>query len=654
LEVETHTLHPRSIAQKRTFKLRNTYFHLVFFLCVGILMSVHFFANIYPGDIAADWASALKAPVVFSFTVIEMVFLAWLLSLFPARGWLWGVLGYLLIAVFMVVETGQFLSLYYSGNMLNPLAFAHAELFALVLNSLSVGTVVVGVPGVMIVHYLLLRRFAVQHPDWRSRVGGFITMFLVLTVLIVANNNLQLAKEIRWDYQAGKVSPLLGLISAVRSMDRDISDEIKVELTEREMRFAQQLGMQIKPDSSLPMVKNRVYTQPFPIPQNRIVEQPNLIVIFAESLSSVLLDPYGSGYGDLTPNLSRFSGEAMVVEGYYGHVAPTVVGLRGQLCSSFPYLTHKDWMRLKFAPPKKPNRCLPKMFAEAGYESIYFGGAHPGKSFLGYQMDEVGFGSVLMFDDLLDRYLPGESTDRGRKGNSDRQMFEALSAFINEREGDSRPFFLGLSTVETHFGINGLDTDIRYGDGTQPVLNMFHSFDRAFGRFWDEFKRSQLAENTILVVTADHAHGPGGDFWPVVRDTNYKRSFFERIPFMIYDPTRTLPARLRLYGSSLSFAPTVWQMVGGENGSNHFLGKSLFDGGDQSAFGIIFGNEVGLIDAGRELRGRRSLQQCPNDQPNQDQLCQLYRVLRYLQQAERNGMLWPDSSTNHTVNQSPN
>src|SRR3546814_4486104 len=53
-------------------------------------------------------------------------------------------------------------------------------------------------------------------------------------------------------------------------------------------------------------------------------------------MSARTLEPYGSTYPGLTPNLQALAGDTMVVDNYYNHTAATYRGLQGQMTSGFP------------------------------------------------------------------------------------------------------------------------------------------------------------------------------------------------------------------------------------------------------------------------------------------------------------------------------
>src|SRR3546814_14333238 len=89
-------------------------------------------------------------------------------------------------------------------------------------------------------------------------------------------------------------------------------------------------------DAPYPYLKDWVNRQPLPFAGKPPVAQPNVIVLFIEGMSARTLEPYGSTYPGLTPNLQALAGDTMVVDNYYNHTAATYRGLQGPMTSGFP------------------------------------------------------------------------------------------------------------------------------------------------------------------------------------------------------------------------------------------------------------------------------------------------------------------------------
>ena len=130
---------------------------------------------------------------------------------------------------------------------------------------------------------------------------------------------------------------------------------------------------------------------------------------------------------------------------------------------------------------------------------------------------------------------------------------------------------LATYTLQTH---NGWDTTSKYGNGKNAVLNKFHNFDEAFGAFYDKFEHSTLKDNTILILTTDHASYASPEYASTFNDQ--RTAFASTVPLMIKYPN-SKPQEIDAKGrNSLLLTPTILDMLNLENQKNYFLGSSLF------------------------------------------------------------------------------
>lgn len=137
---------------------------------------------------------------------------------------------------------------------------------------------------------------------------------------------------------------------------------------------------------------------------------------------------------------------------------------------------------------------------------------------------------------------------------------------------------IGMYTFETHSGVDTDAQELSYGDGNSMTLNTLHNVDAAFGEFWQWFMDSPYKDNTIVIVTADHAHYNDQALLSLVGDApDYRSCFINRIPLLIYDPVHELPARYDADDrTSLDLTPTVLHLLDVHDVRNSFLGTSIF------------------------------------------------------------------------------
>ena len=105
-------------------------------------------------------------------------------------------------------------------------------------------------------------------------------------------------------------------------------------------------------------------------------------------------------------------------------------------------------------------------------------------------------------------------------------------------------------------------------------LNCIQDVDRNVGKILDELDALGLAENTIVIYTADHgehagAHGLSGKGATAYREQN-------NVPLIVRHPAYTGGSRCKAVTSHLDIAPTILSFAGGSNqGNTELPGKSL-------------------------------------------------------------------------------
>jgi lipoteichoic acid synthase len=160
-------------------------------------------------------------------------------------------------------------------------------------------------------------------------------------------------------------------------------------------------------------------------------------------------------------------------------------------------------------------------------------------------------------------------------------MMRALVTMLKQESRDKtrdQPRLTVLYTVNTHAFAEATEDGSRFGSGDNNSLNTIHSFDQAFGVFWNYFRDSELAQSTVLILTTDHAHFPEPAYIEVA-GADYQRWFVDKVPLLILDPTHELPnvydAGVR---SSIDLAPSLLHLLGfPRKRANSFLGTSLFE-----------------------------------------------------------------------------
>ena len=277
---------------------------------------------------------------------------------------------------------------------------------------------------------------------------------------------------------------------------------------------------------------------------SNLPSDPNIVLIFTEGISRHII----SDQRDIMPNVESYMERSLRFEDYYDHTAATLRGLIGQLYSAHQY-NNLDSNSLVSIQDILGNR---------GYETVFVNPEPNNGVFTDY-LATFDFGT-LTSGDITDRPLTdGETYDL---------VFRELTEGIEQ--GD--PVFIAVYTYGTHVSLDLGGEE--FGDGSNHLLNRFRSSDAAFGDFMSRLGEAGLADDTIIIYTADHATYTDDDY-VMSFDNPRTDCFCDAIPFFIYyegiEP-QVLDAQGR---NSLDLVPTILDYID-VDASNFFLGSSLF------------------------------------------------------------------------------
>jgi len=539
----------------------------------------------------------------------------------------------------------QLASHYLTGQYVSRLAVENANHVALLFSPRRVTAAAVAVAAALSVP--ILTEIARRVVRWREAGTLSLAAFMLASLLAVVPRSLpENARRIREElYEANNItdrSPLASLIEVlVGRPARDWS-----LFTRADAMAARRFGFEISYSSAYPLRKDWIYEGDPPFAKEPGAPRfPNVIVFFTEGLSARLTGPYGAPFPGITPNLDRFAAlpRTMVVTNYYNHTFATYRGLHGQLCSLFPKDEGSDaWLDGPENGGVRSYFSLADYLRELGYETSFLDTHRRGAARVDKMMRRIGFENVRTAEDLSALYLGGAEPLRG-DALSDHQLLDALVGFLEERQerkGGSRPFFAGLYNIETHAFQDSAADGPKYADGENYSLNTVHSFDDAFGRFLEFFLRSPLAENTVVVFTADHCHYPTKTYMEVTRPhfPDLPRIPVDTIPFIVYSPIHRLPDTFDAeFQTSLDFTPSLIHLLGLPQRSNPFLGRSIFSSHGRRDFepGIaLIGRDLFLVDRNGIARKGR-LGEHARD------FWKIQRVMRYLADLEEGNRIWP-------------
>ncbi|NOQ93110.1 MAG: sulfatase-like hydrolase/transferase [Methylophaga sp.] len=453
-----------------------------------------------------------------------------------------------------------------------------------------------------------------------------------------------------------------------------IQSEEAVNISPQNLSTAKKYNFHFQPDVKYPLIKDIIYHGQAPFTKKitqssnsgSTSQQPNIIIFFTEGFSSRTSNVYGSAYTDITPFLNDFAqhADSMVIDNYYNHTAATYRGLHGQLCSIYPkYGGHGGWHDNYASLPKTDYFCLSHLFNNYNYETMFLHSQFRDTTFIDEMMQILTFNQVWTADSLSKKYLSDQVPLRSN-AISDQQLFRGLVGLLKDLEkqqnssdsNTNKPFFLNIYNFETHAMLDVKEDGKTYGEGDNISLNTIHNLDDAFGKFWKYFQQSPLAENTIVIFTADHCHYHEKVYVEAVNKpgSGYQSIFVDQIPLIIHDPTRKLPSHFDAnYASSIDFAPSLVHYLTLPNHINAFMGRSIFEQSRQDQSQTVHVQTKGLASFGREtfLIDKDKIHGGLNfTGSHKETLSDLRQFVRHVQWLEGQNRIW-DTNLNVVIQQ---
>ncbi len=473
----------------------------------------------------------------------------------------------------LIIIPVQFVAMYFTGEYIKLQPILQIIYIGFVINLQSVSIFLGTITVIFLMGYLidfLSKKYC------RDRVFEITAVLFAFNVMLVyfSLNNIH-ALQLKKYYSVNFYPPVREFLKlGYLAFKSDQAYKVK-KLSDDELKKAKEYGFFVHQGKTYPLIKNFVYSEPFPFPKISEIKKPNIIILFVESLSAGMLNPYNPTYTDLTPNISDFSSHATVFDNYYNHTYPTIPGLQGQMASYYPPFNWYDWDLTSDEIKVNKLLSLPDVLKRKGYSTYYLTHSSNLDTFLKPQLLALGFDKTFFEEsEFFDKYRPPKGFPAYR-GADDITVFKVLIDLIKAKK-DNQPFFIGVSTIETHSGYKPGKSAKKYPLNPQnTVLSKVHNLDYAFGLFWEWFKKSPYFKNTVVILTADHAHNPTIPYNNTFG--NYvSRQTFDKISLIIYDPLHALPPRITLNATSLDLTPSVAHMLELGNFPNPWLGLSFF------------------------------------------------------------------------------
>ena len=302
--------------------------------------------------------------------------------------------------------------------------------------------------------------------------------------------------------------------------------------------------------------------------------EPNIVFVFADDWGWGDLGCYGHPHAK-TPNLDRLASQGTLFTQFYvcsGVCSPSrAAAVTGQFPARLSVHGHFASLEMneRRGMPNWLDNAVPnymRLLQEAGYRVGHYGKWHLGSrracvapiqgapDVFDYGIDEarinVGNGPQLAFGGDT-----GEELIPGNRHRSSREIIDESIAFI--RRNKDKPFCINVWLNDTHATLDPNEEQLEPYRGFRPhgvnhagALAVYYATvtnaDRHIGRLMDELDGLGIAENTVLIFSADNgpedihvpnaSHSAAGSPGPF---RGRKRSLYEggvRTPFILRWP----------------------------------------------------------------------------------------------------------------------
>lgn len=255
----------------------------------------------------------------------------------------------------------------------------------------------------------------------------------------------------------------------------------------------------------------------------------NVVLITLESLRSDATS-FGNPDRDTTPFLADLAERSLVAENAYAVVPHTSKAVTGSNCGYTPPL---DTKLTESAPSGLPSPCLPELLGGQGYATSFF------QSAVGEFERRPDLVRNLGYDEFFPvEAFPTEGFGRANYfGWEDDIMLEPSRAWLRA-QGD-RPFLLSYLTVTGHHDYRLPETfdleQLAEEEELNNYLNGARYVDRFVSKVFDLLDEEGHADDTVVVVTADHGEGFGEHGLRQHDNTIYNEGI--QVPYLVYDPS---------------------------------------------------------------------------------------------------------------------
>ena len=226
-----------------------------------------------------------------------------------------------------------------------------------------------------------------------------------------------------------------------------------------------------------------------------IADGRNVIVISMESMEkNILLCP-----DSLTPRLNRLKNEWHTIDIYPNNGSSWTSGSLYTSLTGFPAEFGIGSNQIFHTAVHSNISSIVDVFRKNDYRTIFLIG----------NAEFSGTRSILTtfhFDEIIDYLCASNTFDVSAMGLHDRDLFALAKIKVEEQLGEGKPFFMFISTTDSHFPDGIVDPKMQ---GVVAPRNNGFDFcvsvlDYVVGDFIDYLRRRRVIDNTTIFLYPDH------------------------------------------------------------------------------------------------------------------------------------------------------
>jgi arylsulfatase A-like enzyme len=331
-------------------------------------------------------------------------------------------------------------------------------------------------------------------------------------------------------------------------------------------RNAQDLNIELPPN-----------TYPFlrsfqPTAGNPTQKKPAYIFLIAvESLNADVIHKNSPSGQPLTPFLNELKTNSVFVHPFYGNSIQTAKGHFALLFSTIPSLKGKAFVKY----PAVKMQSIASVLHDNGYHTVAFS-AHENPDFDNARNFFTQHGYKI-YETVQPYLTPDDAQHRLRWGVKDDVFFKRFFDYF-DRQSKRGPTFYTLITIANHFPFNSMSPKDRLIVPNPQSLqdhyaNSIHLVDQGIQTFYSELKKRGLYENSLVIITADHAF-PMGAHGNYHLEAGYHEDSF-RIPFFMTWPSMLTPEIIQHAGSQMDVPITILDALSISVSNTNLSGQSL-------------------------------------------------------------------------------